>query len=604
MDAQLLKAAQQWRTGFDAISEGICFLDRAGTVQRCNQAMTKLLNRSFGEVVGSRWEELVRGHSEGVWKDFLLHLGKVLRRESVDIPVGDQWLHVTGDPVVDETGAPSGFVIAASDITDRKRAEQALRDSEEQYRLLFDSVPSSVLLIDENLRVALANRNFLRKARRSPADTLGRPLNQVFPDVILEELGLERQIREAFASKQSFQGQRLTYRAPGVPLRTYAYSLIPILQGACAEHVMFLMDDVTEQIRLGDEMRQLERHLASVVESANEIVLSTDITGRILTWNRAAERLSGYTLYEVKGRFLLEYCVECSREQVRAFFAGEALQSGSGTAEYELITRKGAHIPVAWVFSPMKGDKEQIVGIVAVGRDLTERRKFEQQLLQSQKLAALGVMAGGIAHEIRTPLAISSSAAQFLAEDDITPEFRKECAEKVQVGIHRASVIIENLLRFAHPSAQVDMMPVNLSSALQEALTLIANQARIQKIEVACDFPAEPVLTLGIASLLEQVFLNLFLNALNAMPDGGSLKITLERMSQEAVVQVSDTGCGIASADIGKIFDPFYTRAPVGKGMGLGLPISYAIIQQVSGSIEVETVPGAGSTFTIRFPAL
>jgi signal transduction histidine kinase len=252
----------------------------------------------------------------------------------------------------------------------------------------------------------------------------------------------------------------------------------------------------------------------------------------------------------------------------------------------------------------MKDDKEQIVGIVAVGRDLTERRKFEQQLLQSQKLAALGVMAGGIAHEIRTPLAISSSAAQFLAEDDITPEFRKECAEKVQVGIHRASVIIENLLHFAHPSAQADMMPVNLSSVVREALTLIANQARIQKIEVACDFPAEPVLTLGIASLLEQVFLNLFLNALNAMPDGGSLKITLERMSQEAVVQVSDTGCGIAGADIGKIFDPFYTRAPVGKGTGLGLPISYAIIQQVSGSIEVESVPGAGSTFTIRFPAL
>lgn len=604
MDAQLLKAALQWRTGFDAISEGICFLDRAGRVQRCNQAMTKLLNRSFAEVVGAQWEELVGGRSEEVWKDFLLQLGKVLGRESVDIPVGEQWLHVTGDPVLDETGAASGFVIVASDITDRRRAEQALRDSEEQYRLLFDAVPSSVLLIDENLHVALANRNFLQKARRSQADTLGRPLNQVFPDVILEELGLERQIREAFASKQSSQGQRLTYRAPGVPLRTYAYSLIPIQRGARWEHVMFLMDDVTEQIRLGEEIRRVERHLAGVVESANDIVLSTDINGGILTWNRAAERISGYTLNQVKGRFLFEYCVECSRQQMRAFFAGEAHQSGSGTAEYELITCKGAHLPVYWVFSPMKDDMGQTVGIVAVGRDLTERRKLEQQLLQSQKLAALGVMAGGIAHEIRTPLAISSSAAQFLAEDGIAPEFRKECAEKVQVGIRRASVIIEDLLRFAHPSAQADLIPVNLASVLREALTLIASQAGIQKIEVVCDFPAEPVLTMGIASLLVQVFLNLFLNALNAMPDGGSLKIMLERRSQEAAVRVTDTGCGIASADIGKIFDPFYTRAPAGKGTGLGLPISYAIIQQVSGSIEVETVPGAGSTFTIRFPAL
>jgi PAS domain S-box-containing protein len=482
--------------------------------------------------------------------------------------------------------------------------ERDVRDSEERYRLMFDAIPSSVLLVDESLRVALANRNFLQKARRTEADTLGRPLNQVFPTVILEELGLERQIRQVFATHTAFQGQRLTYRAPGVPLRTYAYSLVPILGHAAAEHVMFLLDDVTEQIRLGDEVRQLERHLAGVVESANEIVLSTDTEGRILTWNPAAERISGYTLSEARERFFYELFGERSREQLRAFFAGEARESGMATAEHELVTAKGASIPVSWAFSPMRDDGERIVGIVAVGRDLTERRKLEQQLIQSQKLAALGVMAGGIAHEIRTPLAISSSAAQFLAEDDITPEFRKECAEKVQVGIGRASVIIENLLRFAHPSSQAELRPVDLAAVVRQALDLIANQARLQKIEVAADFPERPVRALGNPDLLEQVFLNLFLNALAAMAGGGRLAIALERAEGKAAIRVADTGCGIPAEDLGRIFDPFYTKAPVGKGAGLGLPIAYAITHQVAGSIEVESTPGRGSVFTVLLPGL
>jgi signal transduction histidine kinase len=154
-------------------------------------------------------------------------------------------------------------------------------------------------------------------------------------------------------------------------------------------------------------------------------------------------------------------------------------------------------------------------------------------------------MAGGIAHEIRTPLAISSSAAQFLMEDGIAPEFRKECAEKVHIGIQRASGIIENLLRFAHPSAMAGRSRVNLASVVREALTLVANQTRLQKIQVACDFPAQPVLVLGISGLLEQVFLNLFLNAANAMPGGGGLKITLEiEIGKESVDATRGNGKG------------------------------------------------------------
>ena len=467
------------------------------------------------------------------------------------------------------------------------------------YRMLVDSIPSSVVLIDENLQVVLANRNFLEKARRLESDTLGRQLIDVFPRVIVEELQLQKQVQLAFANQHAVEGQRLTYRAPGVPLRTYYYSVIPMVRGVQARLVMLLLDDVTEQLRLAEEIRRVERHLASVVESANEIMLSTDTKGRILTWNRAVERLSGYGLDEIQGRLLSDYCATDCAEAIQAFFAIEAAQRGCGAAEGDLLTKTGMRIPVAWEFSPMKDDLDRIAGIVAVGRDLTERRKFEQQLLQSQKLAALGVMAGGIAHEVRTPLAISSSAAQFLMERDITADFRQECAGKVHIGIQRASVIIENLLRFAHPSTKLDITEIDLLSVLRDAISLVANQARIQKVEIVCHFSEERLVMPGIASLLEHAFLNLFLNALSAMPEGGSLTISVDTTSAAVRVRVSDTGCGIASSDIGKIFDPFYTRAPVGKGTGLGLSICYSVIQEHGGSIEVESIPDEGSTFTV-----
>jgi len=243
------------------------------------------------------------------------------------------------------------------------------------------------------------------------------------------------------------------------------------------------------------------------------------------------------------------------------------------------------------------------VGIVAVGRDLTEQRKIEAQLLQSQKLASLGVMAGGIAHEIRNPLAVCNSAAQFLMEDDLDPDFQKECAAKIRAGIQRASIIIENLLRFARPSAgDINMTKVNIISLLEETLTLISNQAKIQKIIIQTEFPQNPLLVNGFASLLQQMFMNLFLNAINAMPDGGSLNINVANPNTQVAISVADTGCGIPKPDIDNIFDPFFTKTSVGKGTGLGLSICYSIVKQHFGTIEVDSVEGKGSNFTVRLP--
>jgi PAS domain S-box-containing protein len=476
---------------------------------------------------------------------------------------------------------------------------------EKLYGMLLESIPSSVLLIDRDLRIASVNRNFLFKNRRSLVDTIGRRLEEVFPAVILDNVDFIGRIRQVFEEDQPTGGERITYRAPGIPMRIYYYRILPFSRHGKVEQTMLLMEDVTDRERLSEEVRQVERHLASVVASASDMVLSTDGEGRILTWNPAAAKVSGYAFEEVVERHFYEFCAPEHQEDLKRVFA--VLKSGVGSrmAEWDFIQKDGTHLQVSWVCSPMKMDRQfQQVGIVAVGRDLTERRKLEMQLIQSQKLAALGVMAGGIAHEIRNPLAISSSSAQFLMDDDISSEFRRECAEKIHTGIQRASTIIENLLRFARPSGKTDMGEIELLSLLRETATLVSNQAKIQKIELETCFPEKQILIRGIESLLQQVFMNLFLNAMNAMPDGGVLNLKVEEMSGEVLICVSDTGHGIEKGEIEKIFDPFYTKSPAGKGTGLGLSLCYSIVKQHLGSIIAESAVGEGSTFIIRLPVI
>ena len=472
------------------------------------------------------------------------------------------------------------------------------------YAMLFDSIPSSVLMVNRDLRVISANRNFFEKSRCSLRGTLGSRLSEVFPPGILEYTNIGIRIHQAFSNNQPSQGERITYRTPGQPMRYYYYRAIPFFWKGAVESVMLLMDDVTESVLLSEEVRRVEHHLASIVESARDIVLSATVQGTILTWNSAAERLSGYTLQEVRNQNFIDYCAEQHRRLVENAFAAIRSRGSPQNGEWHIVTKNGVTLPVSWVCSPMYDNMTgKVAGIVAVGRDLSEYRKLEMQLIQSQKLAALGVMAGGIAHEIRNPLAICFSAAQFLAENDnISEEFRKECVDNIRSAVEKASTIIENVLRFARPSAHSDLSPVSVVQVVDESLQLIGNQAASRNIEVIREVPVEDVMVEGIANQLQQVFMNLFANAMNAMPDGGILRVRVVEDSSDVRIEVLDSGCGIPEEDIDKIFDPFYTTSPMGSG--LGLSICYSIVNEHKGSIGVQSMINQGSMFTVCLPRL
>ena len=226
------------------------------------------------------------------------------------------------------------------------------------------------------------------------------------------------------------------------------------------------------------------------------------------------------------------------------------------------------------------------------------------KLYQNERLVALGVMAGGIAHELRNPLSVCFSAAQFLRDQPGDPAEQQQCTQKIIEGIEKSSAIIDNLLRFARPPVDDEMKPTNLVGVLHESVTAVAAQARLQRIKLLEDYEEANVPVLGNAILLQQVLTNLFLNACQAMPAGGEIRTAVRRSTNEAVLWVRDTGEGIAPENVGRLFDPVFTTRPEGQGNGLGLPICRLIVQRHGGSIRVESVLGEGSTFTIRLPLL
>ncbi|MEN9934524.1 MAG: hypothetical protein RLZZ387_1103 [Chloroflexota bacterium] len=366
-----------------------------------------------------------------------------------------------------------------------------------------------------------------------------------------------------------------------------------------------LADGVAKSLliaRLYSRIERRERHLARVTKYASDLIVSTDAEGRVSGWNPACERATGLGLGQVRDHPLpLLFAAEdqtCVAEALEAVIAG----IGAVHVEAKLSDARGErHVSIAWNLVPVAADDGKLVGIVAVGRDLTDQRKLEAQLIQSARVASVGVMAGGIAHELRNPLGIISATAQLLARDTSDAAFVAVCATKIQAATERAVRSIEGMLQFARPVE--GSIIVDLNAVVLSTLALLNHELVTRRVRLRQALHPEPLLISARPELIQQLLVNLILNAFNAMARCPSLAVvTSAGPHGSAEVRVEDNGHGIAPEHISAIFDPFSTTVPVGTGAGLGLAISHNIVRQHGGTIEVERTPGAGATFIVRFP--
>jgi PAS domain S-box-containing protein len=474
-------------------------------------------------------------------------------------------------------------------------------DYESFFHAVMATIPSSILILDERVAILSVNHNFLEKSRGSLSSTLGRRLHEIFP-AAFQDTALDQQIREVIATGRTLHRQRMTYRAPGVPLRIYSYSICPLQLHGGSRGAILVMDDVTDLLRLGEEVRRMQLHLASIVESAGDLIISTDPTGAIMTWNTATEKATGYTHVEVRGAKLADHIEEPQNLEVEACFRGIAAIDDRRSVEWPMRCRSGDSIPVSWRLSRMTNHIGEVTGVVVVGRNLVEQRAMEAQMHQGEKLAALGMVIGGIAHEIRNPLGVSSAAAQLMKHRLTSPALLEECIGKVIGGIDRASLVVESLLRFARPGPIAETTRVDVVAMLKNALMFASGEAAAgTSVDWRLPFMADPLYAEGVQNLLELVFINLMLNAFQAMPNGGRLTIGIWRDGAEIVIEIGDTGPGIPEAHVSKIFDPFFTTRSDSRRSGLGLSVSHSIVRQHGGGVDVRT-SRSGATFVVRIP--
>jgi two-component system NtrC family sensor kinase len=345
------------------------------------------------------------------------------------------------------------------------------------------------------------------------------------------------------------------------------------------------------------EMQRLKDYSENIIESLTVGVSVIDESGVVIGWNRVLEGQLTVRKEAAIGRNLREVLGPTA---FGALFPKDEHPDFRLFSEFTLETAGGGKKIFDIARTPLLDNALQAYGTIIVFEDITEKISLQQQLLTSEKLASIGLLSAGVAHEINTPLTGISSYIQML-QKKLTDSHYAQILEKVEAQTDRVARIIKNLLAFAHSPSDASFQRVDLKQSLEEILSLIDYKLRNMNIQLELELaPVPPLYAQG--ERLQQVFINIILNALDAMPGGGILRIRLDREDRAAVIRIADTGTGIRPEHLSRIFDPFFTTKGVGKGTGLGLSISYAIVKEHDGRIEVQSEVGRGSTFTITLP--
>ncbi|HEV3206808.1 MAG TPA: ATP-binding protein [Terriglobales bacterium] len=352
------------------------------------------------------------------------------------------------------------------------------------------------------------------------------------------------------------------------------------------------------------EYERLKDFNENIVESINVGVLAVDLADRIESWNSQMEVMYALPRWQALTRPLSEVFPAAFVEE---FYRVRQNPGINNLYKFRLGTPTGENRIVNVAIAPLVTRKFNVIGRLIIVDDITERVELESQLSQADKLSSIGLLAAGVAHEVNTPLAVISSYAQMLSKQLQQDPQKGGLLEKITRQTFRASEIVNNLLNFSRTSG-TEFTDVNVNKIIADTLALLEHQFKTTKIRVEDELADHLPLISGNAGRLQQVFLNLFLNARDAMPNGGTLRITTSNGEGVSVV-VSDTGSGIAQEHIHRIYDPFFTtkvapREGQGKGTGLGLSVTYGIIQEHAGKIRVESNPGQGTTFYLDFPLM
>ena len=609
----------------DSIGDGVTVTDRSGGFLLRNAAAERIAGVLPQHASALEWARALGVClSDGVT---LLHedLSPVLRAcrgEAVDsmelfvkhpADSSGRWVSLTARPLPDEHGVPAGAICIYRDITERKRSEYALRVSEARYRLLFEANLAGILCTTVAGRVLECNEAFARMlGYNSPAEIASQRASQFYyrPSDRAELLA---RLEE---SKALTQQEICFRRKDGSPVWILAnLTFVEPPDEGGEPSIVGTTVDVSERNRSREELRESQQRFAAFMRHLPGVAFMKNRQGQYVFYNEAAqglfhldpENFLGKTDHEVWPEEFARRFVNHDLEVVHTKRLAENVEP--------VPHKQGVHHWLMYRF-PILDENEEVQFIGGVGIDITERRQLEDQLRQSQKMEAVGRLAGGVAHDFNNLLTVISGYGHMILRDLPAEDPLHGCVDEVLKAASRATSLTNQLLAFSRRQViQPKVLDLN---------SLVANMDRMLRRVIGEHIELETVLNPGLGSVradagqMEQVIINLAVNARDAMPAGGKLSIHTRnveiarssrlradvRPGSYVSLTVADTGKGMDAEIMVHLFEPFYTSKETGKGTGLGLSTVYGIVKQSGGEIVVESKPGSGAAFTLYLPRI
>ena len=359
-----------------------------------------------------------------------------------------------------------------------------------------------------------------------------------------------------------------------------------------------------DQQARASELKLLKEFNESIIESINVGLLAVDLEGRVTRLNSALEHMLDLRRDAAVGRRVEDLFSDDFADTLKQVLGkdGWLLKGIRNIYKLHTATRGNRALVLNIALAPLQDGQGQ-TGALVVLEDVTERITLEEQLQQREKLSSIGLLAAGVAHEVNTPLTGVSSYTQMLLGMLNENDPKHALLQKVRTQAERATNIVNNLLNFSRTGSATEFNELNVARVLDDTLQLLEPQLRRSQIDIVRSYDEDAPEAWGNAGKLQQVFTNLILNARDAIPDGGRIIVSTGTADDGSLIaEISDTGIGIAPENVAKIYDPFFTTKGVGQGTGLGLAVTYGIVQEHAGHMSVESTPGQGTTFRITLP--
>jgi PAS domain S-box-containing protein len=477
---------------------------------------------------------------------------------------------------------------------------ESLRESEEKYRLLVENLNDVIFCLDATGNIIylspVAERLFVYR----PKEIIGKPFSEfVHPD---ELPGLLKSRGETLGGRLEPYEFRLIDKNGGI--HYVMTSSRPIEKDGRNVGMTGVLTDITDRKRTEEALRESEERHRTILDTIEDGYFEVDLKGSFTSFNASTRAMLGYDHEEMVGLNYRQYMAKEVSDKVFLIF-NEVFETGipAKAVDWRLIRKDGTVMDIETSLSLRRDNSGAPIGFFGIARDLTEKKKMELQLLQTEKLSAVGTMISGVAHELNNPLTAIIGNAQLLARQGVTEDVQGKLDVILQESI-RSSKIVGGLLAFAREHKPERSM-VNLNSIILESVRLKEYDLKVNNIDLELSLADNLPETSADPYQIQQVFINLINNARDALvtdQGAGTLTIRTYNTGTTIMIEFEDTGPGIPDEIINRIFEPFFTTKETGKGTGLGLSMAYGIIGEHGGTISVVSKPGKGARFTISVP--